>query len=283
MRNTEKLEKFVRWMKAKNMADSTIKSYKSFLEKFFREVDKDSVRISADDIQEFILNIPENYSNSYRNQAINAIRLYFIIVESRKFKKIIMPRPKRDQFIPNVLTPDQVSRVIFNTKNLKHRAILYTIYHSGLRKSEAINLKWEDLRSADPTPHIIIRDAKHHSCRTIPVSKEYLALMKSYYNQYVPPRLRSGAGTLHIFQGDDGGAYSGTSIRNILNAALLREGIKLNTRVHDLRHSFATHCLASGTDIHPLSKILGHKSVKTTENVYAHLRLDEMVIRRAAV
>lgn len=275
MRNAEKLEKFVRWMRARNMAESTIKTYHSFLVKFFEWAEEDSIRISEAKVQEYILNIPDQYSNSYRNQAINAIRLYFIIAEHRKFHKIALPRPKRDAFIPNILSPEQVQKVIFNTKNLKHRAILYTIYHSGLRISEAINLQLADLQSKADVPHIIIRNAKHHSSRTIPVTAEYIKVIKEYYLRYRPKQ--------YLFTGENGEKYSKTSIRNILREALRREGISTPIRVHDLRHSFATHCLGAETDIHHMAKILGHKSVKTTENTSAHLRFDQLQIHRIAL
>lgn len=261
------------------MANSTINTYQSFLVKFFEWSKEDSCRITEDAIQEYMLEIPEHYSNSYRNQAVNAIRLYFIIVERRKFKKVVLPRPKKDQYIPNVLSPDQIRAIIFNTQNIKHRAILYTIYHSGLRISEAIRLKWGDLKPYDVCQHIIIRNTKNHSSRTIPVKEEYMTLMKEYWLNlraaHIPRQ-----NTDYVFQGEGGGMYSKTSIRNILNNALEREGVFVPIRVHDLRHSFATHCLAANTNIHHLSNILGHKSVKTTESVYAHLRFNQLQIRR---
>ena len=83
----------------------------------------------------------------------------------------------------------------------------------------------------------------------------------------------------YLFEGAAGEKYTETSVRNILNSALMREKLE-HIRVHDLRHAFATHCLANGTDIYHLSKYLGHKSVKTTENVYSHLRPDQIVIKR---
>jgi integrase/recombinase XerD len=272
MKNTEKLNRFVSWMKARNMAESTIKTYHHFLVQFFTWADEDSCRISGEKVQRYILSIPNTKSFSYKNQAVNAIRLYFIVAERKKFDKINLPRPKNQQFIPNILSENQVERVIFNTQNLKHRAILFVIYDNGLRRSELINLTIMDVRTKCEVPHLIIRDTKHHSSRLVPLSNRCRELIKEYYIAYKPKQ--------YLFEGATGEKYSETSIANILNAALTREDIKLRVRVHDLRHAFATHCLARGTNIHHLAQILGHRSVKTTEKFYSHLTFNLLTINR---
>ncbi len=271
MRNTEKMQKLVQYMHAKRMSEQTMKTYTSILNHFFKIVQKDSARISANDVQNYVLNIPEKYSDSFRNQVVNAIKLYFRIIENREFKPSYVPRPNKQQYIPNVLSSEQAEAVIFNTKNLKHRAILFTIYDNGLRISELLNLKIMDVRTKCHTPHLMIRNAKHHSSRTIPLSSRCLELIREYYKQYKPDD--------YLFPGENG-KYSTTSIRNVLQKALDREGIKMRIRVHDLRHSFATNCLVNETNIHHLSQALGHRSVKTTEKVYSHLNIDQVKLNR---
>ncbi len=274
MENSEKLKRLVCWMRSKNMSQSTIKTYHSLLLRFFLWTNIDSCYISDQRIQTFILSIPEHYSNSYRDQVINAIRLYFIIIEKRKLNPIIIPRPIKDVFIPNILSEQQVKDVIFNTINIKHRAILFCIYDNGLRISELINLKLSDVRTKTDLPHIIIRKAKHHNSRTIPISENLLNLLKQYYWQYKP--------ITWLFEGEGGNIpYSSTSIRNILQNALNREKINIHIRVHDLRHSFATHCLTNETNIHHLAKVLGHRNIRTTEKTYAHLQINNLKIHRA--
>jgi len=273
MRNTEKLNRFVRWMRAKNNAPNTIELYKHHLEVFFKIVDEDSSRISEKRIQDYILNIPQRFSFSYKNQVINAIKLYFEVIENRKLDEVILPRPISQQFIPNILSVEQTKWVIFNTQNLKHRTLLFVIYDNGLRISELLNLTLMDFRTKSDTPHLIVRDAKHHSSRIIPLSSECVELVREYFIKYKPKK--------YLFEGEkQGEIYSETSIRNIFKNALEREKIKIRIRVHDLRHSFATHCLANGMDIYQLSKILGHRSVSTTEKYYAHLNFAQMSVKR---
>lgn len=273
MRNTDKLNRLVLWMKARDDAKSTIDNYRHHLEVFFRWADEDSCRISEKKIQDYILQIPTSFSFSYKNQAINAIKLYFRIIEDKNLDYITVPRPKDYQFIPNILTEDQIKRVIFNTKNIKHRAILFTIYDNGLRISELLNLTLMDFRTKGEPPYLIVRGAKHHGTRTIKLSATCINLVREYFKTYQPKKF--------LFEGDkELTQYTETSIRNIFNAALKREGIKLRIRVHDLRHSFATHCLARGMNIYHLSQLLGHKSVETTRKYYAHLNFSEIQICR---
>jgi integrase/recombinase XerD len=130
-----------------------------------------------------------------------------------------------------------------------------------------------DVRTKCDNPHLIIRKAKHHNSRTVSLSPKCIELLKEYYRIYKPQT--------YLFEGDQKNMpYSSTSIRNILNAALRREVIKKHIRVHDLRHSFATHCLANETNLKHLSKFLGHRNEKTTEKYYEHLRPEEVIIKR---
>jgi integrase/recombinase XerD len=273
MRNTDKLNRLVLWMAARNDAISTRENYRHHLEVFFKWADEDSCRISENRIQSYILQIPGKFSFSHKNQAINAIKLYFRVIEGKELNNITLPRPKDYQFIPNILTEAQVERVVFNTRNLKHQAILFTIYDNGLRVSELLNLTLMDFRTKSEPPHVIVRGAKHHGTRTIELSKRCVELVRDYFKTYHPKK--------YLFEGDkEFTQYTETSIRNVLNDALKRESISLRIRVHDLRHSFATHCLARGMNIYHLSKILGHKSVQTTEKYYAHLNFSQIQICR---
>ena len=275
MKNTEKLNRLVLFMKARNYKTGTIKIYCMELRNFFTKVNEDSARISKQQIQDYMFSSFDKFSYQKRDQAVNAIKLYFKVIEDKELSETIIPRPKKQTYVPNVLTIEQVNAVIGNTQNLKHKAILYLIYDNGLRISEALNLNLMDVRTKCSEPHLIIRQAKHHSSRIVYMSNGCVELIREYYINERPQPTR------YLFEGPTPGTqYSKTSVRNIFNAALKREGIRLRVRVHDLRHSFATHCLESGTDIYHLSGVLGHKSVKTTESTYAHMQPNKRRIIR---
>lgn len=144
---------------------------------------------------------------------------------------------------------------------------------NGLRKGELINLKLSDVRTKEEDPHIIIREAKYDSSRVIYLSDECLYMIREYYRKFKP--------CIYLFEGSEvGKPISETTISNILKRALKNQQVTQRFRVHDLRHNFATHCLQNGTDIYHLSKILGHKSVQTTEKYYAHLLPNQVKINR---
>lgn len=276
MRNTDKLHRYVQWMHNRRFKPNTIRQYTCALQKFFTWADADSSRISRECIQDYIFDVLKGCSTSAQNLSVSSIKSYFRVIEDREFSYFDIPRPKQEKFIPNILTTKQVRAVIDNTKNLKHRCLLNTIYDNGLRISEVLNLRIIDVRSKADNPHLVIREAKHNSARIIPISEQCVLLIREYYLSTKPK--------VYLFEGDKPGTrYSKTSVHKLLDKALKRESIKLRIRVHDLRHAFATHCLEAGMDIYHLSKVLGHKSVKTTEEYYAHLRTDKIKVVRPAL
>lgn len=145
-------------------------------------------------------------------------------------------------------------------QNLKHKTIITAIYSAGLRISEAVNLKVNDIDSGRMV--IRISGAKGYKDREVMLSEKLLVLLRAYYKKYKP--------TDWLFEGQKGGKYSTTSIQKVFKRALLKAKIPKNATVHTLRHSFATHLLENGTDIKFIQEFLGHNSIKTTQ-IYTHL------------
>lgn len=146
------------------------------------------------------------------------------------------------------------------TENFKHRVILMLIYSAGLRLSEAINLKLEDIDSE--RMQIRIKQSKGKKDRYTLLAKKTLQELRNYFKQYRPK--------VWLFEGGQGEQYSGRSIQIIMREAVKKAGIRKKATVHTLRHSFATHLLENGTDLRYIQTLLGHSSSKTTE-VYTHV------------
>lgn len=215
-------------------------------------------------------------SPSKVNQTINAIKFYREKILGQSRQTYFIQRPRNRKFMPTILSQQQMFDVVNSPGNLKHRALLFTIYDNGLRKGELINLKLSDVRTKVEDPHIIIREAKYNSSRVIYLSDECLSMIRSYYRKFKPD--------VYLFEGAEAAQpISETTVTNILKQALKSQKIRQRFRVHDLRHNFATHCLQNGTDIYHLSKVLGHRSVKTTEKYYAHLLPNQVKIHRPQV
>jgi len=144
--------------------------------------------------------------------------------------------------------------------NIKHKCIVSLLYSSGLRRSELIDLRLEDIDSARMMIHV--RGAKGGKDRYTILSERSLTSLRLYYKEYKPKQF--------VFESPDGGQYSAASIRNVIAKAAKLARIRMRVTPHILRHSFATHLLESGIDIRYIQTLLGHNSSKTTE-IYTHV------------
>lgn len=256
-------EGFLLKMKELRYSERTIQTYKSLFEEFINYYHhKDIEQIDEPMIVDFLryLVIHRKISLSYQNQSINAIKFYYERVLGGQRKVYLIDRPRREQGLPVVLSEEEVKSILNVPKNLKHRAILMTIYSAGLRISEAINLKICDIDSQRMQIHVV--QAKGKKDRYTLFSYRLLEILRDYVREFQPK--------IWLFEGASGIPYSDRSIQTILKSALLKTNIKKHVTVHTLRHSFATHLLENGTDLRYIQTLLGHESSKTTE-IYTHV------------
>ena len=169
-------------------------------------------------------------------------------------------RPAQEKKLPKVVSKEQVAAILKAPVNLKHRCLLQLLYSGGLRIGEVINLKLTDVQSQRRL--LLIRGGKGYKDRTTLLSPRLLEELRAYYKVYKPK--------VWLFEGQDGGAYSVESIRNVFRAAKKKAGIKQAATPHSLRHSFATHLLEGGTDLWYIQALLGQNSSKTTQ-IYTHI------------
>ena len=154
----------------------------------------------------------------------------------------------------------EVQQILNNVKNIKHRAILSTIYGCGLRISECTALKIIDIDAVNN--RIWIRNAKGKKDRITLLPNSLLDQLRKYYKVYKP--------TTWLFESPEGKPYSATSIRKVFHRAKQNARILKPATVHTLRHSFATHLLENGTNLRYIQQLLGHTSSRTTE-IYTHV------------
>jgi site-specific recombinase XerD len=258
----EAIEATEKSLKIKRYSKNTIRTYKSLLINFFNyysdlEIDK----VNRDDIQMYLLYlIDSGYSDSMQNQAINAIKFFYenILGHPRTIYKA--ERPKREKKLPTVLSLNEVRSILSQVENVKHKTILVVIYSSGLRISELLNLKINDIDSKRMLVHI--KGSKGRKDRYVILSEVALKMLRKYYKEYKPK--------IWLFEGANGSQYSTTSCRAILRRAVKNAGIKKHVTLHTLRHSFATHLLENGTDLRYIQSLLGHSSSRVTE-IYTHV------------
>ena len=265
MRNTKNLQKFVQFMRVRNYSEQTIGTYHACIKYLSMHYNKDTSRITNQEIHDYMAYKVqgENYSTSFQNQYINAVKLYYQYVHDKEIKPKYIERPRPSRRLPVVLTVTEVQRMLNSTTNVKHKAILFTIYSLGLRISEAVNLKISDINSE--TMRVYVRNSKGRKDRAIKLQPALLELLRKYYCAYKPKT--------YLFNGQGekkGVKYSTTSISKVLQQAVSRAAISKHITVHTLRHSYATHLLENGTPLRVIQSLLGHKNSKTTE-IYTHV------------
>ena len=253
---------YIEKLKIMRYSPQTIKTYMSIFKEFINFTDEpDFKTITELQIKAYIMYlVNRNVSESYQNQAINAIKFYFEKVLGAERKYYTIERPIKDKKIPEVLSIEEVRRIINSIDNLKHKCIIKLIYSAGLRISEACQLKISCIDK--DRMRIIIKNAKGKKDRYTLLSDKILADLRTYYKAYQPKE--------YLFEGAFGGAYSERSVQVIFKEACRKANIKKKATVHTLRHSFATHLLESGTDLRYIQSLLGHESSKTTE-IYTHI------------
>lgn len=242
---------------------ATHQSYIYMFRKFLQAIyPRPLHQITKTDIQQYHLKLvrEKEISRSYQNQSINAIKFYVEKVLGHERQFFELDRPPKANRLPVVLCLKEVQSLLSSCKNLKHKAMLTTLYAAGLRMGELLNLKPRDIDSA--SMRIWIREGKGVKDRCTMLSPVLLSLLRSYYSAYRP--------NTYLFEGTPGSRYSGSSVRKVLQRTVTKAGIAKQIKPHTLRHSFATHLLENGTNLRYIQTLLGHSSSKTTE-IYTHV------------
>ena len=260
----EKVDQFRNWLQSKRYSESTIGTYIDSIQTFLRYyATKNLSEITNDDLIAFNNNyiLANNYSASYQNQVVNAVKLFFRTIEDKQLYPELVHRPKTQKLLPNVLSKEEIKLILNAHGNIKHKAMLSLIYSCGLRRGELIALKLTDIDSKRGL--VIIRQSKGRKDRVAPLSEKILELLRDYYNAHKP--------NVWLFEGQDKKSqYDERSLANVLKQALEKSGIPTPVSLHWLRHSYATHLLENGTDLRYIQEILGHSSSRTTE-IYTHV------------
>lgn len=212
--------------------------------------------INEDQIKNYLAN---RDSKRTRAQIHGALKLFFqrVVKQPRKFKYI--PLPRRDNKLPKVISKEKALAVINSPSNIKHKAILYLFYSSGIRRSELLNLIPDDIESDRSL--ILVRAGKGMKDRMTILSDTTLEVLRDYFRKYRPQKW--------LFEGSPGKKYSASSVKKVVERAGEAAGVDGLTP-HMLRHSFATHLMEKSISTRVIQKLLGHKSGKTTE-IYTHV------------
>lgn len=256
----EQILLFRKILSIRNYSESTIKNYSNSLIQF-NKWNKSGVVLNKEILfkyTEYLKTFDKSYS--FIKNSIMALMLFSELILGKRIENDYLKGIKRQAKLPDVLSVDEVKKIIDSIDNIKHKAIISLIYSCGLRISECINLQVSNIDSKRMLIKIV--QSKGKKDRYVQLSPKLLDLLRCYYKEYKPKD--------HLFQGQFKDEYSAKSIQVVLKRALQKCQITKKITVHSLRHSFATHLIEQGTDIRIVQEILGHKDIRTTQ-IYTHI------------
>ena len=261
--NQPAFTKLVEMLQLKAYSQSTITTYRNeFAQLLYLLKDKNVTDLNATQLRSYFLYCINKLklSENTMHSRLNAIKFYFEQVLKRERFFIEIPRPKKPSILPKVITAQDIKKLFAVTTNLKHNTMLKLCYGMGLRVSEIVNLKVQDIDSK--AMQVFIERAKGKKDRYANLPASLLKQLRDYYKEYRPKKF--------LFVGQYGDQYSTRSAQQVFKDALVKANINKAIGIHGLRHSFATHLLENGTDVTFIQQLLGHKDIKTTMR-YTHV------------
>ena len=260
----EILQKVAEEIKLRGYSPKTSEAYLNHIKRFIRHFRQKQVNeLTSKEVKEYLLKLidADKCSESYYGQVISAIKFLYKNVLKKEDVFIDIERPKRNKKLPEVLSEEEVKRIFDSIHNKKHRLIMLIIYSSGLRISEVVRLKLENIDFERKLIHV--KGGKGKKDRYTILSQVVIKYLTEYVRfmrpgEWLFPGAKSGT---HITE---------RSVQKIMDKAVAKAKISKRVTVHTLRHSFATHLLEGGTDLRYIQALLGHASSKTTE-IYTHV------------
>ncbi|MBI3334244.1 tyrosine-type recombinase/integrase [Candidatus Pacearchaeota archaeon] len=247
-------------LRLRGFSPMTVRNYSFFVEKFLGRIGKPAAEVTQDDAKVYLSELFETKAKNTIMLAAAALKFYFNEVLKREFSAVRIP--KKDKKLPEVLTKEEVKQLIDSSDTMKSRLMVSLLYSAGLRVSELVNLKVDDLQLDQNTGWV--RKGKGSKDRLFTLSSVLAQELKQYL---------SGKTTPYVFSKEK--PLTTRNIQKIIFGLRRRTGIHKRITPHTFRHSFATHLLEQGTDIRIIQSILGHSSLNTTQ-VYTHVSSEQI-------
>lgn len=269
---TKLRERMIGDLRLRNFSEGTIASYTRVVGDFARFFHVSPDQLGAEEIRQYLLHVIEQRKISWATyQGYRAaLKFFYTKTLQQPWFEQEIPKPKVRRKIPEILSPEEIETLLNSTMNLKHRAMLATLYGAGVRRAELRTLKVSDIDSQRMVIHI--RAGKGQLPRQIPLSPKLLELLRVYWRWRKPshwlfPSARYPDRPLDL-----------SGIFNIVADAAKRAGLKRRVTPHLLRHCFASHLLEAGADLRTIQLLLGHRDLETTAR---YLHVSDRTLRAA--
>ncbi|ABD99744.1 site-specific tyrosine recombinase XerD [Ligilactobacillus salivarius] len=264
----------------RGLSENTINSYGIDFKLFLEYLRENEIPSFKQVNKEVIVNYMQseknnNKANSSILRSVSSLRKFFQYLAQEKIIEkdpmLLIDTPKKKQHLPQVLTKEEVEKLLRSPNTgqvlgLRDRAMLELMYATGLRISEIINLKLEDLHLTMGTLQTL---GKGHKERIVPVGDEAIKWVNRYLEEARPKLLKQKRSN-YLFLNFHGNNLTRQGVWKNLKAEVRKAGIQKNITPHTLRHSFATHILENGADLRIVQELLGHADISTTQ-IYTHL------------
>jgi site-specific recombinase XerD len=254
-------------LQRRNYSQQTTKAYLRTVWEFAKYFHRSPEELGPEHIREFqahLFTVRKLAATSVA-QRTAALRFLFVKRLKRTYMLEHIPFPKRPLRLPTVLSPEEVTRLIEAAPNLLYRTILMTLYSTGMRRAELVQLKAGDIDKELMLVHI--REGKGKRDRNVPLSLKLLDALREYW-RWMKPKTYLFPGTVNGSRADK--PITPKVLWEACREAAQRAGITKAVRPHLLRHSFATHLVEGGADLPTVQALLGHTDLKPT-SIYLHL------------
>lgn len=250
-------------MIVRGMADKTREAYLGAVQGLARFYRRSPDQISDEEVQRYLLHLIQDRKRAWStcNIAVQGLRFLYHTTLKRDRTTFTIPGSRQPSKLPTILSREDVQRLMAHAANLTHRTMLLTAYSAGLRLSEVIHLRVQDIDATRMT--IRVEQGKGRKDRYTVLSAPLRDALRAYW-KVARPR-----GWLFPARRGDR-PLDPSSLQKAYQLAKRRAGIVKPGGIHALRHAFATHLLEAGADLHTIQRLLGHTSLTTTTR-YWHL------------
>lgn len=251
-------DKMVLDLELRGRSESTQRSYPQRVRQLAKYFRRSPSELGEDEVRAFLAHLihVRKVAPATHCVYVAAFKFFFEVTVKRPHVVAAIPYPRRPQKLPDVLSRDEVERLLSSIHSLKYRALFMTTYGAGLRISEACSLRTTDLDRERMLIHV--RCGKGRKDRYVMLSPRLLACLEAYWLAMRP----RGA---YLFPGRPGDkAVSRKMAHRVLAKAVAECAFTKHVTPHSLRHAFATHLLEAGTDLRTIQQLLGHTSIHTT-------------------
>jgi integrase/recombinase XerD len=278
----EHLRSYIHYLELeKNSSSNTIASYEIDLKRYFKFLEERGItepkRIKEKDVSKYLSMLREiGLAPKSVARNLSSIKMFHKFLVGDGIVKINpvenIDSPKLSRTLPEVLNQDEVETIL-NQPNpveplgIRDKAILETMYATGMRATEVIKFKQSDIYKEEGFVKIFGKGSKE---RLVPIGRSALKWIEKYRHAVRYKLAAKGRGQDVLFLNARGRPMSRMAVWNIVKAYTMKSGIKKEVHPHTFRHSFATHLLEGGADLRAVQEMLGHSDIATTQ-IYTHI------------